>query len=151
MKKLRNKKTGEIIDIYKAEITVHYDKGRKTIYFKHLEDLDDWEDYEEPKEYWYLENNGEVVKTTYEGNLYEEKMQEIGNYFETKEEGEKAAEKLKAWKLLKDECDIKFDGVIRDDKAMLKGVKISYDRHTVTFSRMKECMNALHLLFGGEE
>jgi len=31
-------------------------------------------------------------------------LKSIGNYFETKEEAEKAVEKLKAWKRLKDKC-----------------------------------------------
>ena len=38
--RLKNKKTGEIIDIYKGEITLHYNQGRKTIHFKCLEDLE---------------------------------------------------------------------------------------------------------------
>ena len=36
-------------------------------------------------------------------------MKEIGNYFETREEAEKAVEKLKAWKRLKDK-DFQFHG-----------------------------------------
>ena len=102
--KLRNKKTGEV-----ATLTLSTNGEDMIImgndmlaHITNLSELKDYEDYEEPKEYWYLENNGEVIKTTYEGNLYEEKMKEIGNYFGTKEEAEKAVEKLKAWKRLKD-------------------------------------------------
>ena len=52
--KLRNKKTGEIIDIYKGQILLHCNQGRKTIQFKSLEELEEWEDYEEPKTHWYI-------------------------------------------------------------------------------------------------
>lgn len=92
--KLRNKKTGEIIDIYKGEITLHYNQGRKTIHFKCLEDLEEWEDYEEPKEHSFynftpaLLNNRKVVL------IVDEKA--------TREEAKKVLEKLKAWKRLKD-------------------------------------------------
>lgn len=64
----------------------------------------DWkyeEDYEEPKEYWYIDWNGEVCRS----DIHDERtkrMKQIGNYFETKEEAEKAVRKLKAWKRLKD-------------------------------------------------
>lgn len=105
--KLRNKKTGEIIDIYKGEIRLHYNQGRKTIHFKCLEDLEEWEDYEEPKERWYINENGGVLKyvpSDPEGEdlAYMKYQNEIGNYFDTREEAEKAVEKLKAAKRLKD-------------------------------------------------
>ena len=97
--KLRNKRTGEIRELPDGFFCG--DNLKKI--------CEEWEDYEEPKEYWYLENNGEVVRTTFEGNLYEERMIEIGNYFETKEEAEKAGERLRAWKRLKDTYYIRFD------------------------------------------
>lgn len=109
------------------------------------------EDYEEPKDYWYITWDGDVENETDDDTEVDKSCKAIGNYFETKDEAELAVKKLKAWKLLRDECDIKFNGIIRDYKAMIKAVKVSYDRHTVTFDRMRECMDALHLLFGGEE
>lgn len=151
--KLKNKKTGEIIDIHKGEITLHYEQGRKTIHFKRLEDLEEWEDYEEPKEYWFIDTY------SYEVSYLEERRnedldnfnKEIGNYFETREEAELAVRKLKAWKLLKDKCNIKFNGLIRDNRGMLKGVKLNYEKHQATFDEARECMESLYLLFGGEE
>lgn len=137
--KLRNKKTGEIIDIYKGKITLHYNQGRKTIYFKSLEDLEEWEDYEEPKEYWYYDTtkNG-IEKITHLED--KEKDQEIGNYFKTKEEAEQAVEKLKAWKRLKDK-GFRFNG--GDDAC------ISYILDPVKWD--DELEKDFDLLFGGEE
>lgn len=148
MKKLRNKKTGEIIDIYKAEITVHYDKGRKTIYFKHLEDLDDWEDYEEPKEwYWFIEDNGVIQRSCHYEDLHptlDKARKELGNYFSSREEAEKAMEKLKAWKRLGNK-GFRFTGY-----------DTNYGHHRASFVFEKEAWATetepdLDLLFGGEE
>lgn len=100
--KLRNKKTGEIIDIYKGQILLHYNQGKKTILFKSIEELEEWEDYEEPKEYWFISTTGKAHRFEGEDETYTPDRKQLGNYFETKEEAEKAIEKLKAWKRLKD-------------------------------------------------
>lgn len=59
--------------------------------------------HEEP-EYWYIDTyEGTVIeKTVKHFELTDKEREEIGNYFETKEEAERAVEKLKAWKRLKD-------------------------------------------------
>jgi hypothetical protein len=91
----------------------------------------------EPKDYWFIGAGGEVMKTDRGPDDKDAKqMQSIGNYFETKEEAEKAVEKLKAWKRLKGggfvfcgkgDCldTIKFDywpaGYNRQDFALLFG------------------------------
>jgi protein involved in sex pheromone biosynthesis len=108
--KLRNKKTGEIgkpafigVDY---EITIlPEDKNKKARYYNSLAELNaEWEDYEEPKEYWYI--NTEMYEVDYyeKGKYYDiEKFnKEIGNYFETEEEAEKTVKRLRAWKRLKD-------------------------------------------------
>ena len=159
--KLRNKKTGETVEFryllsdYIAPLVLTtYENDKPEMYkYNSLAELNaEWEDYEEPKDFYYIQPDGDLHLVQCRVPNYELiKFKQIGNYFDTKEEAELAVRKLKAWKLLKDECDIKFDGIIRDDKAMLKGVKLSYDRHQVTLDRMRECMDALQLLFGGEE
>ena len=101
--KLRNKKTGEILDLgsfiiknpnrINCESIMNYDS---------LSELnEDWEDYEEQQSYWYYDTTSNDVEETY-ALVSVEKDKEIGNYFETKEEAEKAVEKFKAWKRLKD-------------------------------------------------
>ena len=135
---LRNKKTGEMINIHKVEIIVHYAQGRKTIHFKHLEDLDDWEEYEEDKIYWYIDEEGEIKSKEFGWfNLAQDK---IGNRFETKEEAEKVVEKLKAWKRLKAQ-GFRFNG--GDDAC------ISYRIDPAKWNDKLD--NDFDLLFGGEE
>jgi hypothetical protein len=66
--------------------------------------LDIANDLEEPKEFWYICDFRVVRGIEGESSFTREeiaKMKSIGNYFETKEEAEKAAEKLKAWTKLK--------------------------------------------------
>ena len=75
--------------------------------------------------------------------------QEIGNYFETKEEAEKAVEKLKVWKRLKDKG---FEFINFPYKKICK-----YDARTgvgnleYQVKYYEELDDDLDLLFGGEE
>ena len=100
----------------------------------------DFKDYEEPKEYWYYDTtkNG-IDKITHLED--KEKDQEIGNYFETKEEAERVVEKLKAWKRLKNK---KFRFKCYDDS------RIYYEINEIN-AWMDETKKDLDLLFGGEE
>lgn len=101
--KLRNKKTGEIKEV--EPITIGG--------FRSLAELnDEWEDYEEPDEIWYIDWQGDIRSADI-GNEWE-REKEIGNYFETKEETEKAVEKLKAWKRLEDKGFRFIDHIDRD-------------------------------------
>ena len=114
--KLRNKKTGEIgfLSItwgLNDKILITDRNGVQLAKYNSLTELnEEWGDYEEPKEYWYYNTtkNG-IEKITHLED--KEKDQEIGNYFHTKEEAEKAVEKLKAWKRLKDK-GFKLDAVV---------------------------------------
>lgn len=159
--KLRNNKTGEIIDIYKGEITLHYNQGRKTIHFKRLEDLEEWEDYEEPKEGWYINEFGTPTKADFveRETLYDKCRKNFGNYFETKEEADKAVEKLKAWKRLKDK-GFRFTGVAGisnniyvsfETDSKYSGGHVMYDKYSNTDNNLREYNEDLMLLFGGEE
>lgn len=62
------------------------------------------------KSFWYIDCDGSIHKC-YNGNISNFHLlnhESISNKFETKEEAEKAVEKLKAWKRLKDK-GIKFN------------------------------------------
>ena len=144
--KLRNKKTGEIIDIYKGEITLHYNQGRETIHFKHLEDLEEWEDYEEPKDFWFIDSDGEARETTYLSNNDKSSLRNFGNYFETKEEAEKAVEKLKAWKRLKDK-GVRFNRWTIPEEPKTPHIKLVIEAEM----DVPDSPYDLDLLFGGEE
>ena len=112
--KLRNKKTGEIAELHFIEdkeyhFTVNPEDPADMCIYKKLADItEEWEDYEEPKEYWFIDWTPEigVYHTRDIDSDADERQKEIGNYFETKEEAEKAVEKaiekLKALKRLKD-------------------------------------------------
>lgn len=110
--KLRNKKTGEIVDnVLEAVKRLENDKDTFTL----AELNEDWEDYEEPKEYWFINDlakaesrTGAWYKEDFWNELIEQRNQ-IGNLFKTREEAELAVEKLKAWKRLKDK-GFKFTG-----------------------------------------
>lgn len=146
--KLRNKKTGKIInsdelltdkfilDLFSRDFDYFNSKLHKI--------EDEWEEYEEPKDkdFWFFDEEG-IIRDTKEENWPEESVaaaKEIGNYFETKEEAELAVRKLKAWKRLKDE-GFRFNG--GDDAC------ISYRLDPVKWD---DCLyNDFNLLFGGEE
>lgn len=98
--KLKNKKTGEIVVFGEGIVDLN------KIGCKNVAEMMEqgWEDYEKPKEYWCIDWTGVIrhIIVLDDIDKYEENKKEIGNYFETKEEAEKAVEKLKAWKRLKD-------------------------------------------------
>lgn len=152
--KLRNKKTGEIVDLYEGIIR---DDGEhitikpvavleKCYIYNSLAELNaEWEDYDEPKEYWYINASGDVSSICEdEENPEDTKVcKEIGNYFSSREEAEQAVEKLKAWKRLKDNSfrfvDLRFEydelgGTIKFKTNLCDGINDDLD-----------------LLFGGEK
>lgn len=160
--KLRNKKTGEII-IPTDYTLATYDDGIKYgrhIYYSLAELNEDWEDYEEPKEYWYIEPNGVIARIDEWDFCTEadrEIMKQIGNYFETKEEAEKVVEKLKAWKRLRDK-GFRFEGIKEDFTRILQSQEpFRTGKRYLQFNKsedeewMEENWKDLDLLFGGEE
>ena len=157
--KLRNKKTREVKDwdfgnwyqmilnpdnkeSYECTLTDFMDRVAK---FR-----EEWEDAsdEERKDnfYWYINGFGRThfsseILDEIEGrpnNWMARKL--FGNYFETKEEAEKAVEKLKAWKRLKD-----------------KGFKITFVQDggyvylQADWGLLSGDFSDVELLFGGEE
>lgn len=78
--------------------------GEHLFCFASIKEFTDlFEDYEEPKEVCFIDYDGGIIPfIKREETTTDRLMKSIGNYFETKEEAEKAVEKLKAWKRLKD-------------------------------------------------
>lgn len=107
--KIRNKKTGEIFETMNIGST--NERGEVVHSYSSLAELnEDWEDYKEPKEYWYIGADGEVFCEPSDNRCsFDMDCEQIGNYFGTKEEAEQAVKKLKAWKRLKDK-GFRFDG-----------------------------------------
>ena len=153
--KLRNKKTGEIGELYfqpdkEYHFTVATEDPADMMIFKTIAELnEEWEDYEAPKTHWYIYGAEpfEVDECDWDKEFIEE-LKSIGNYFDTREEAEKAVEKLKAWKRLKDKGFVITDWNFTPDMKHTKGnfVKIKAE-----IPYIQENMKDLDLLFGGEE
>lgn len=165
--KLQNKRTGErgIINYFDNQSIVIYPidenwnaKGDKKYVYHSLAELnEEWGDVpEEPKDFWYIGDLMIICGTEGEFTAPDlasftkkdiEKLKEIGNYFLSREEAEKAVEKLKAWKRLKDK-GFKFS----EWEEGTKNYKV-----IITGILPKELLDDeqdnddLDLLFGGEE
>ena len=164
--RLRNKKTGEIIEnAYIRESHDFYNKRTIAVFvrdgsrppervstgYETLAELNkDWEDCQEPKylrDYWFIDSCGNVNKQ--EDDILGSLRREIGNYFKSEEEAERAVEKLKAWKRLKDKG---FEFINFPYKKICK-----YDARTgvgnleYQVKYYEELEADLELLFGGEE
>lgn len=169
--KLKNKKTGETgyylhthrdyktgalkVAVLKDGVPFSELKPYEPIYdYDSLAELnEEWCDYEEPKEYWFIDEFGLVQKEIeyyYEENkeAVHDKRIAVGNYFSSREEAEKVVEKLKAFKRLKDK-GFRFTGYTHKDRGRLDELEI--------YCQLGECpenieeMDDVHLLFGGEE
>lgn len=103
-------KLGEVADVNIATMpdgrikaqAVAKSGGVHTFFYDDLKTFtDDWEDAPEPKEYWHI--FGTNITKTQEclDELYDKRNKEIGNYFLSREEAEKAVEKLKIYNKLK--------------------------------------------------
>lgn len=112
--------------------------------------LGDWfeEIHEEPKDYWYIDADGELLCEPSDDRCkFDNDCREIGNYFKTKEEAEEAVRKLQAWKRLKDK-GFKFTGweeMRYDEEKNISGMNIYGDMPIGGF------MSELDTIFGGEE
>ena len=142
--KLRNKKTGEILELPRDYMEL---KGRR-IYYSLAELNEEWEDYEEPKTAWFIEPQGDIQEWRDAECDDWTKEKSIGNYFKTREEAEKAVEKLKAWKRLKD------NGVKFNLDFVENNINFIYKVDGTLRSSAEEIriiFNDLKLLFGDEE
>lgn len=156
--RLRNKKTGEIYEMWSESANIGepsvialFPRGQvhpdnKIYKYNSLAELNaEWEDYEEPKEYWYMDDLGCITQDDIDDSWIDERRKRIGNYFETREEAKKAVEKLQAITRLKDK-GFKFRGWIREHK------KGSADITIASFiDEDFDITDDLNLLFGGEE
>lgn len=149
--KLRNKKTGEIdeflfevikdrIDLYRR---VEHSETKNIWHYNSLAELnEEWEDYEEPKDYYFIRSESLTVGYSPINNTRScRNRKQIGNYFSSREEAEKAVEKLKAWKRLKDKGFKFIDHIDRDSGQGM--TRYEWDGYVNG--------EDLDLLFGGEE
>lgn len=158
--KLRNKKTGEIIDIDLKSIKYpNTPQGIPEYKLHHsLAELNaEWEDApEEQKEHWCITMYGGITRIKDDEEPIDDLI-EIGNYFNSKEDAYDAWDKLKAWKRLKDK-GFRFEGIKEDwSRLTTEQTPFHNGRRYLQFTKaededwLKENWTDLHLLFGGEE
>lgn len=154
--KLRNKKTGEIVD--GGFVLAYYDGIAGNPQHSLAELNEEWEDYEEQKGNWTIDpmNENYIDDGRYTAPDELERYEELGLKFNTKEEAEEAVEKLKAFKRLKD-VGFRFIDWELDMKTVADG-KIWFDIGTNTewdaerlLELKPEVKESLDILFGGEE
>lgn len=96
------------------------------------------------EKHWYMTSWGEVWQYG-DGPLHEKWRILLGNDFETKEDAEKAVEKLKAFKRLKDK-GFKFEGWDNTDRSTIHNFSLF-----VAIEDLENINKDLDLLFGGEK
>ena len=150
--KLRNKKTGEIGYLIVGRGSNHYvvanNEWDNCGEYNSLAELnEEWEDYEEPKGFWSI--SGDATIEHYDRLNENDCCKEIGNYFETKEEAERAVEKLKAWKRLKDKGlkirEYELNGGTDRNGCFTGNICLTLDITKPIYE------DVIQLLFGGEE
>ena len=109
--KLRNKKTGEIIDFGSPAFIIDNNKNNVSMQIKNLAELnEEWEDYQEPCG-WCITMYGGISRITKDDEFLINDLKEIGNYFNDKEAAYDGLAKLKAWKRLKDK-GFNLEGIV---------------------------------------
>ena len=162
--KLRNKKTGYVATADRVWVnaineTIVVDVDGELYYYHTLDALkNDWEDYEEPKpkSFWTINTTFDcaepIVSVLKIDEMYwnDEDAKSIGNFFTTKEEAEKAVEKLKAWKRLKDK-GFRFYGWNKGSLPKNKPNTVEFACDDTRMWSWEDIQDDLDLLFGGEE
>lgn len=151
--KLVNKKTGEVVEWF---------NNTDGVFPNSLAELnEEWEDYKEPEEYWYIGYKNDIRKTKYHhisnfaDNQVTATRKEIGNCFETEEEAKNAVKKLKAWKRLKELgfCFVDWEldmETIADGKIWFDiGVNTEWNAEQL-LELKPEAKELLDIIFGGE-
>lgn len=143
--KVRIKKTGTLLeDVKSIDTTSHkfiiqyLDNGVPREYL--IENLSDIEEVKDRKDYWFIDCDGEINQVTDTRTIFDTTCEEIGNYFSSREEAEKAVKKLKAWKRLKD----------KGFKIRLQNLK-GYSCLEANWDVLEGDYSDVRLLFGGEE
>lgn len=148
--KLRNKKTGEIIETeFKNPINIFIKNSNTSLsheYTSLAELNEEWEDYAEPKEHWCVTMYGGITRIKDDEEPIDDLI-EIGNYFNSKEDAYDAWDKLKAWKRLKDKGFVwqGWEEGGLDNGMCIVGCQIPEDNWET------DVVEDLDLLFGEEE
>lgn len=155
--KLQNKKTGQLGNFIMNKDHFECVDLDYVPEYRNLAELnEEWEDVsEEQKRGWYIDlscNDILVYKDLCVPEELSEKLKQIGNYFETKEEAEQAVEKLKAWKRLEDKgLRFRADGIEVFSEGLLEIDGVLPALEGADDAERSKIVDDLYLLFGGEE
>ena len=144
--RLKNKKTGQegnfIINKDHFECV---DLDYVPFYFSLSELLDEWEDAQHT--IWYITHDGGIHSADIGNSWTREKN--IGNYFEAREEAEKAVERLKAWKRLKD-AGLKFKDWNKSNYDRTFCINAEVEHDVASFEFFKDLRVALDMEISDE-
>ena len=145
--KLKNKKTAEIGYLCFANwndpvLIISDNNGTQLAKYKSRVELErEWEDYEETKG-WYIDISCVVRPVEpFFGDENINILKQCGNFFDTREKAEKAVEKLKALKRLKDKDFDIFNEAVVTDSAFCLDIFIGDDHY-------KDLKDDLKIVFG---
>lgn len=112
-------------------------------WFEEIKESNRWKPDENQK-YYFLDSNGLVYDSIWADDSIDHSRFEIGNCFQTKEEAEKAVERLKAWERLKD-AGLKFKDWNKSnyDKTFCINAEVEHD--VVAFDFFKDLRTALDM------
>ena len=133
---------------------VHKDQLEKnpnilTDWFEEIEEPTRWKP-ERNQAYYYVCGDGPVSEDVWYGDLcVDDDRFEIGNCFQTKEEAEKAVEKLKAWKRLKD-SGLKFKDWNKSNYDRTFCINAEVEHDVVASEFFKDLRVALDMEIGNE-
>lgn len=102
--KRKNKHTGDIVDFDAVLLVKDGKNGEDPAHLEYpsLEAaMEEWEEYKEPEKYWSI-NCGMANEYVWHDDEWDRAIEAVGLKFDTKEECERAIEKLKAITRLKD-------------------------------------------------
>lgn len=147
--KLKNKKTGETITLKDdRELAllkfVESSLPNGFILWEEVKETTRWKP-DEIQKYYYVDNDGLVRDDTWWNSAgVDQDRFDLGNCFQTKEEAEKAVEKLKAWKRLKD-SGLKFKDWNKSnyDRTFCINAEIEHD--VVAFDFFKDLRTTLDM------
>lgn len=142
--KLKNKKTGEVVEWF---------NNTDGVFPNSLAELnEEWEDYEEQKGNWTIDpmNENYIDDGRYTAPDELERYEELGLKFNTEKEAEKAVEKLKALtKLCKK--GFEFNSVEMFGSGLIRIEASIPINEKTTLQERSNITDSLYLLFGGEE
>ena len=114
-----------------------------TDWFEKIKEPTRWKP-EKNQKYYYAASSGRILDDVLGDYDSDQKLFNIGNCFQTEEEAERAVEKLKAWKRLKD-SGLKFKGWNKSNYDRTFCINAEVEHDVVAFEFFKDLRTALDM------